>query len=218
LRFLWSRQAADGGLHSETYGLLRSGQSLTPFVLGALLGVPETIVPAPAAAVDDALALITTNTDAEGALGRLDDTAEDDRPAASVRPAKDAAGRVMDAGKVPRSRHGPAEPAPRGRAAGFPAWDTMTAFPQTLADWSEQNMSCLARHPVNGARPPGVARPAVRRARDLDAAAGASRRTGARGRCDSAVLGCARRPGSGDAPWAQPPLRRRQHARLKDHN
>src|SRR6266446_5692787 len=27
--WLWSRQEADGGWHSHTYGLLRSGQSLT---------------------------------------------------------------------------------------------------------------------------------------------------------------------------------------------
>ena len=39
--YLWSRQAGDGGWHSQTYGLLRSGQSLTPFVLEALLEVPD---------------------------------------------------------------------------------------------------------------------------------------------------------------------------------
>ena len=37
--YLWKQQAADGGWHSHTYGLLRSGQALTPFVLGALLEV-----------------------------------------------------------------------------------------------------------------------------------------------------------------------------------
>ena len=41
--YLWSRQAADGGWHSETYGLLRSGQSLSPFVLAALLEVPPEV-------------------------------------------------------------------------------------------------------------------------------------------------------------------------------
>jgi hypothetical protein len=39
--YLWQQQADDGGWHSHTYGLLRSGQSLTPFVLGTLLDVPE---------------------------------------------------------------------------------------------------------------------------------------------------------------------------------
>ena len=40
--YLWAQQAEDGGFHSATYGLLRSGQSLTPFVLNALLSVPTT--------------------------------------------------------------------------------------------------------------------------------------------------------------------------------
>ena len=40
VRWLWSQQSEDGGWHSQTYGLLRSGQSLTPFVLDALLAVP----------------------------------------------------------------------------------------------------------------------------------------------------------------------------------
>jgi hypothetical protein len=34
--YLWSRQSAEGGWHSTTYGLLRSGHSLTPLVLLAL--------------------------------------------------------------------------------------------------------------------------------------------------------------------------------------
>ena len=68
-QYLWAQQAADGGFHSATYGLLRSGQSLTPFVLGALLRVPEATVPAPAGAVDRALAFIRTHTSVEGAVG-----------------------------------------------------------------------------------------------------------------------------------------------------
>jgi hypothetical protein len=35
--YLLHRQHRDGGWHSDTYGLLRSGQSLTPFVFNALL-------------------------------------------------------------------------------------------------------------------------------------------------------------------------------------
>src|SRR5678815_5141018 len=46
-KYLWSQQADDGGWHSHTYGLLRSGQSLTPFVLDALLQVPEGIYQPP---------------------------------------------------------------------------------------------------------------------------------------------------------------------------
>ena len=46
-KYLWSQQADDGGWHSHTYGLLRSGQSLTPFVLDALLQVPEDVYQPP---------------------------------------------------------------------------------------------------------------------------------------------------------------------------
>jgi hypothetical protein len=70
VQYLWSRQADDGGFHSSTYGLLRSGQSLTPFVLGALL-------PGKSPAVDRALTFIKRNTNAEGALGRMDKNSAD---------------------------------------------------------------------------------------------------------------------------------------------
>jgi squalene-hopene/tetraprenyl-beta-curcumene cyclase len=76
-QYLWAQQAADGGFHSTTYGLLRSGQSLTPFVLLALLGVPAGASPPPRGAVERALAFIQTHTNADGALGLMDDTAAD---------------------------------------------------------------------------------------------------------------------------------------------
>jgi len=76
-RYLWSQQAEDGGFHSSTYGLLRSGQSLTPFVLDALLEVPNSILPPPARAVERALGFIRKNTNADGALGRIDKTVSD---------------------------------------------------------------------------------------------------------------------------------------------
>src|SRR5947208_13953835 len=56
VEFLWAQQDDDGGFHSKTYGLLKSGQSLTPFVLDALLEVPATVAAAPAGARDKALA------------------------------------------------------------------------------------------------------------------------------------------------------------------
>ena len=68
--YLWGQQADDGGFHSVTYGLLRSGQSLTSFVLGALLRVPTAILPAPAGAVDGAMAFIRRHTSADGTVGR----------------------------------------------------------------------------------------------------------------------------------------------------
>ncbi len=77
VEWLWTQQAEDGGFHSATYGLLRSGQSLTPFALEVLLDVPEQVFPAPAGAVDRGLAFIKKNTNAEGSLGLADQTAED---------------------------------------------------------------------------------------------------------------------------------------------
>jgi len=59
-RWLWSEQADDGGWHSKTYGLLRSGQSLTPFVLDALLSVPHE-----AALVDKAFDFLKRNFNTE---------------------------------------------------------------------------------------------------------------------------------------------------------
>lgn len=70
--YLWSRQEADGGWHSHTYGLLRSGQSLTPFVLEALLEVPEAVYAQPRPNVDRAIAFMRACTQATGALGTAD--------------------------------------------------------------------------------------------------------------------------------------------------
>src|SRR4029077_6408577 len=72
--YLWIQQAEDGGWHSHTYGLLRSGQSLTPFVLQALLEVPEDNYSLPVTRVDRAIAFIQSNTRSDGALGVGDAT------------------------------------------------------------------------------------------------------------------------------------------------
>src|SRR5262245_50120235 len=76
-QYLWAQQAEDGGFHSATYGLLRSGQSLTPFVLNALLSVPDSIVRARQAALDRAFAFLKRNTSEDGEIGRMDETAAD---------------------------------------------------------------------------------------------------------------------------------------------
>jgi squalene-hopene/tetraprenyl-beta-curcumene cyclase len=76
VEFLWAQQADDGGFHSKTYGLLKSGQSLTPFVLDALLDAPAA-PPAPAGAVDKSVAFIQRNLSADGSLGLIDKTAAD---------------------------------------------------------------------------------------------------------------------------------------------
>jgi len=75
--YLWSQQAEDGGWHSHTYGLLRSGQSMTPFVLEALLEVPGDAFPLPAAKVERAIAFIRRNTRSDGMLGMNDPTIAD---------------------------------------------------------------------------------------------------------------------------------------------
>ncbi len=72
--YLWTRQARDGGWHSETYGLLRSGQSLTGLVLDTLLQASPS---APAAGAEKAVAFLRRHTDAEGCLGRSDNAAFD---------------------------------------------------------------------------------------------------------------------------------------------
>jgi len=71
--FLWKQQAADGGWPSKTYGLLRSGQALTPFVLNSLLLIPDQ----PAGKIDHAIEFIRRNTSADGALGMMDPTLPD---------------------------------------------------------------------------------------------------------------------------------------------
>jgi hypothetical protein len=70
--YLWSQQARDGGWPSHTYGLLRSGQSLTPFVLDALLQVPGNVYRLPSDKLERAIRFIRANTNADGALGMMD--------------------------------------------------------------------------------------------------------------------------------------------------
>jgi len=76
-RYLWSQQGDDGGFHSTTYGLLRSGQSLTPFALVALLTIPQADSTPPRGAVERAVSFIKANVNELGVLGVMDDTADD---------------------------------------------------------------------------------------------------------------------------------------------
>src|SRR3984957_20888696 len=84
MEWLWSRQADDGGWHSKTYGLLRSGQSLTPFVLDALLTAHSPFVlnqllsiPHQASNLDHAFEFLKRNTNSDGSLGLSDSSAPD---------------------------------------------------------------------------------------------------------------------------------------------
>jgi len=75
--YLWGRQSEDGGWHSRTYGLLRTGQSLTGFVLEALLEFPTDVYPLPVEKVDRALAFIRRNMTPDGAVGMMDPSIPD---------------------------------------------------------------------------------------------------------------------------------------------
>ena len=65
--WLWREQSVDGGWHSRTYGLLRSGQSLTPLVLLALLEADSEL---PTSRVRKAVDFLRRHIDPHGALGR----------------------------------------------------------------------------------------------------------------------------------------------------
>ena len=67
--YLWSQQAADGGWQSETHGLLRGGQAWTPFLMNALLQVPDDVYTAPDDGIERGLQYIRDHTNAEGVLG-----------------------------------------------------------------------------------------------------------------------------------------------------
>src|SRR6476660_6537158 len=75
--YLWSQQSEDGGWHSHTYGLLRSGQSLTGFVLEALLEIPGDVYTPPAEKVDRALVFVRRNMKPDGAVGMMDPSIPD---------------------------------------------------------------------------------------------------------------------------------------------
>lgn len=69
--WLWSRQRADGSWGSGHYAVLRSGQALTPFVLGVLLDHGEREGPH-RRAIDRALAFVRSSIGEGGAVGYAD--------------------------------------------------------------------------------------------------------------------------------------------------
>lgn len=70
--YLWSKQAQDGGWHSETTGLMKGGESVTAFVLHTLLQVPDSIFSAPVGAKEKALGFLRSHVSEEGILGLSD--------------------------------------------------------------------------------------------------------------------------------------------------
>lgn len=70
---LWGLQTAEGGWPSSRYGLLKSGQSITPFVLRCLLDVPASDLPLPEENVGRALRYALDRVGKDGALGFASD-------------------------------------------------------------------------------------------------------------------------------------------------
>ena len=70
--YLHSKQSADGAWRSETYGLLKSGQSLTPFVLFALTDSTTGKGRLNEGSIGNALGFLRTGIDSNGVLGRAD--------------------------------------------------------------------------------------------------------------------------------------------------
>lgn len=75
--YLWDRQGDGGGWHSTHYGLLRSGQSLTGFVLNALLDVPGEVPELPRDRMMGATSFLVDHIDDTGAVGRTDPAGPD---------------------------------------------------------------------------------------------------------------------------------------------
>ena len=68
-RWLWSQQRPDGAWRSDDYAVLFSGQAYTPFILHALLGVPENVYAPPPGARARALQFLRDRISAAGAIG-----------------------------------------------------------------------------------------------------------------------------------------------------
>ncbi len=67
--WLWDAQTPDGRFPSATYGLLASGQSLTPFALDSLLAGPVELLAARADEIARAIEAMIAMRDEAGALG-----------------------------------------------------------------------------------------------------------------------------------------------------
>lgn len=69
--FLWEKQNTDGGWHSETHGIMKSGQSVSAFVFYNLLQVPDSIYHPTDKQINSALDFLRTHSK-EGVLGNFE--------------------------------------------------------------------------------------------------------------------------------------------------
>lgn len=70
--WLWAQQAEDGGWHSDHHGFLKGGQAWTPFVLHALLQVPDSVYSVEPANIDKAFQFIISHLIGDSVLGLHD--------------------------------------------------------------------------------------------------------------------------------------------------
>ena len=169
--WLWSQQAADGGWHSDTYGLLGSGQSLTPFVLDVLLSVPPHVASRPEGGVARAVAFLVARVDEQGGLGLADETLAD-YPCYATALAVQALGRLPgDEHAALRARMGRwllarqlAEGAGWGPVdAAYGSWGMGAVVPRP-PDAGHVDLS-MTRHVLEALAPLSDRRPEVRAAR-----------------------------------------------------
>jgi len=74
--FLMSKQGKDGGWHSETYGSLRQGASLTAFSLYGISHVPEEVVAAYRKDIQRGFDFLRTGIDEKGHVANPDGTSD----------------------------------------------------------------------------------------------------------------------------------------------
>ncbi len=72
--YLWSQQGEDGGWHSATHGLLRGGETWTPFVAHYLFQVPDSVYSTSPERREHALAFLREHITENGVLGISDPT------------------------------------------------------------------------------------------------------------------------------------------------
>lgn len=70
--YLWNRQGADGGWHSEMHGMMRTGQTLTPYILHALTELPPNLLQADSNRILKAYEFLRNHINARGVLGLAD--------------------------------------------------------------------------------------------------------------------------------------------------